>query len=79
MFFGGVGEDKYVVQINMHEFPNDVTENCHHQSLEGSRGVTVPLLHDVTDIGSRYCCEGSLPYISRAYPDLFVCIGKVNF
>jgi hypothetical protein len=78
MFFGSVGEDKYVVQINMHEFPNDIAENCCHQSLEGSRGVTVPLLHDVTDIGSRYHCEGSLPYVSRVYPDLFVCIGKVN-
>ena len=75
MLFDSVRIDEYIVQVHVHEAADGIAKyRCHH-ALESCRGVTVALLHDMTDERACDCRKRGLVDILSAYTHLFVCIG----
>lgn len=68
LFLGGAGEDKDVVEVDEDEPVQHVVENIINQSLEHSRGVGKPKLHDLILVVTAGCVEDSLPLIPFPYP-----------
>jgi hypothetical protein len=77
MLLNSVQEAEYVIQVYMHKPTDDVSKYGHHQPLKSRRGITIPLLHNMTNIGARYCGEGCLVDILGMNTDLLICIRQV--
>src|ERR1700677_1948611 len=78
VLFYQVTEHEYIIEIYMYKSSDEVLEDHSHQSLECSRGVTVPLLHSMAHKCAVYCGKHGFPYILGFDTYLLIHVGHIN-
>src|ERR1700730_7391181 len=79
MVSDSIAEHEYVVQVDVDERSNILTEDGIHQPLEGRRSVAVTLLHHQALKYAEHRGEVGLPHVPRLHWDLFVGVREINF
>jgi hypothetical protein len=79
VFFGGLGENEDVIQVNDDEGVEVLAENFMHEALEGGWGVGKAKRNHSEFKMAITCTEGSFGDVVRGHADLVVALAKVNF
>jgi hypothetical protein len=78
MLLYSMGVNKYIIQINMVEPSDLLSEDGSHELLEHRRGVAVPLLHDLANKHSQEGCKGCLGNVPWPDAYLFICLRHIE-
>jgi hypothetical protein len=78
VFGEGVGVDEDVVEINDHEFIDEVGENVVHKTLESGGSVRQTKGDHEPFERSIACAESGFPFVAFRDPDQMICVPEVD-
>ena len=79
MFFLGLGEDQYVIQVNKHKLADQVPKDIVNQALEDGQSVRESKRHEKIFPVSRWGIEGRLPFIPLSNACQVLGVAEVQF